>query len=294
MTIRLLRTLVAVAETKTFSAAAARVHVTHAAVSQQMQALEADLGIELFDRSRRTPELTRLGHEIVQKARILIRDYDDLVPSVLGQGGLSGEIAFGALPTSLTGLTPRSMARFKARWPDIGLHIRPGLTFPLISEVERGALDAAIVTRPHAMPKGLAWRELAEEPLHLIVSQDTEGDDALRLLTTRPFIRFTRAAVVGTLIDNWLTGAGLQVQEAMELGSLEAIASMVHADLGVSIVPRRVVEAWEQAPVRALSLGPSAPSRAIGLIAREDTPRPRVVDELETAFREVIAAEGRK
>ena len=99
--------------------------------------------------------------------------------------------------------------------------------------------------------------------------------------------------MVGTLIDNWLTGAGLRVREAMELDSLEAISSMVHADLGVSIVPRRVVEAWEQAPVRHLSLGPTAPTRSIGLIAREDTPRPRVVDELEVAFRAVIATEGR-
>ncbi|PWJ21799.1 LysR family transcriptional regulator [Jannaschia seohaensis] len=293
MTIRLLRTLVAVADTRTFSAAAKRVHVTHAAVSQQMQALEADLGLELFDRSRRTPELTRLGHAVVERARLLIRDYDALVPSVLGTDGLGGEIAFGALPTTLTGLTPRSMAALKARWPDVALHIRPGLTFPLVGDIERGALDAAIVTWPHAMPAGLEWRALAEEPLHLIVSRQTQGDDPFELLSTRPFIRFTRAAAVGILIDNWITEAGLRVRETMELGSLEAITSMVHADLGVSIVPRRVVEAWEQAPVRQLSLGPNAPTRSIGLVARADAPRPRVTDELEAAFRSVIDAEGR-
>ncbi|MEP4637384.1 MAG: LysR family transcriptional regulator, partial [Yoonia sp.] len=117
MTIRLLRTLVAVADTRTFSAAAVEVRVTHAAVSQQMQTLEADLGLALFNRDTRTPELTPIGQEVVRKARQLIADYDNLAPSVLGDDGLSGVVTLGALRTTLTGLTPHAMARLKDRFP---------------------------------------------------------------------------------------------------------------------------------------------------------------------------------
>ncbi|WP_299552422.1 LysR family transcriptional regulator [uncultured Tateyamaria sp.] len=170
MTIRLLRTLVAIADNKTFSAAADTVHVTHAAVSQQMRALEADLGLTLFNRSTRTPELTPVAHEVVAQARKLISDYDNLVPSVLADGGLSGVLKFGALGTTLTGLTPQAMAVFKGRFPRVGLHIRPGLTGALLVDIERGDLDAAIITKPHLMPVGIAFRPLTEEPMQLIAA----------------------------------------------------------------------------------------------------------------------------
>jgi DNA-binding transcriptional LysR family regulator len=289
MSIRLLRTLVAVAETDTFSAAAQRVNVTHAAVSQQMRALEADLGIALFDRSKRTPELTRTGQEVVERARRIISDYDALVPTVLGAEGLSGEIVLGVLPTTMTGLAPLGLARLRALWPDVSLRIRPGLTSALLSELQRGALDAALVSRPHAPPAGIALHTLAREPLELIAAPDTPGDDPLELLATRPFIRFSRDAVVGSLIENWLSARRLRVREVMELDGLEAIASMVHANLGVSIVPRRAIAPYEGAPVRALSLGPDGPWREVCLAHRADHARARVTDELLAAFQDVLA-----
>lgn len=290
MTIRLLRTLVAIADTKTFSAAADVVHVTHAAVSQQMQTLEADLGIALFNRSTRTPELTPVAHEIVRKARKLVADYDNLVPSVLGDGGLSGVVSLGVLRTTLTGLTPKAMAVLKAKYPNIGLRLRPGLTGTLLTEIERGNLDAAIITKPHLMPPGIQFRELVQEPMQLIAAQEEPGDDPFELLTTRPFIRFDRSAVLGTLIDNWILSKKLQVSETMELDSPEAIASMVHANLGVSIVPDLAVKPTDSIHVRQLPLGDDAPRRHLGLAYHKDQLKAQLIEELFTALSRVIKA----
>ncbi|WP_147112228.1 LysR family transcriptional regulator [Tateyamaria sp. syn59] len=289
MTIRLLRTLVAVAEHKTFTAAADAVHVSHAAVSQQMQSLEADLGLVLFNRTTRTPELTPVAHEVVARARQLLADYDNLVPSVLADGGLSGVLKLGALGTTLTGLTPQAVAIFKGRFPAVGLHIRPGLTGVSLAEIERGNLDAALITKPHLMPTGIVFRPLAEEPMHLIAALEEPENDPLTLLRSRPYIRFNRNAVLGTLIDNWIQSRRIRVSETMELDSPEAIASMVHANLGVSIVPDLTVKPLESAPVKRLALGPDGPTRVLGLAYPEDQIKTRAVDELFRSFVTVIA-----
>lgn len=288
MTIRLLRTLVAIADAKTFSAAAEAVHVTHAAVSQQMQTLEADLGVALFNRTTRTPELTPIAQQIVAKARRIIADYDNLVPSVLADGGLSGVIKLGALGTTLTGLTPQAMAILKAKYPQIGLHIRPGLTGALLADIERGNLDAAIITKPHLMPAGVRFRELTQETMHLIAAIEEPGNDASQLLRHRPYIRFNRNAVLGALIDNWIMSKRLRVNETMELDSPEAITSMVHANLGVSIMPDLAVKPNASVPIKRISLGPDAPKRTLGLAYAEDQIKTQAIDELFAALHSVI------
>lgn len=284
MTIRHFRTLVAIADARTFSAAADIVHVTHAAVSQQMRTLEADLGVALFDRSRRTPVLTPIGHQVVARARVLLNDYDTLLPSVLEDGGLSGNITLGAMPTTLTGLVPQSMAVLKASVPQIGLHIRPGLTRSLLAEVERGGLDVAIVTKPQLLPLGIVFRKLVEEPMQLISSREEEETDPIALLKSRPFIRFNRQAVVGALIENWILSKRLRVAEAMELDSLEAITSMVHENLGVSIVPRLAVTPKVGPEVKRLSLGADAPVRVLGIACRDDQIKTRAIEEIFDAL----------
>lgn len=288
MTIRLLRTLLAVADNKTFSDAADAVNVTHAAVSQQMQTLEADLGLTLFNRSTRTPELTPVALEVVAKARTLIADYDNLVPSVLADGGLSGVLKLGTLGTTLTGLTPQALAIFKDRFPSVGLHIRPGLTGALLADIERGHLDAAIVTQPHLMPVGIAFRPLTEEPMQLIAAMEEAEDDPMRLLETKPYIRFNRNAVLGGLIDNWIMSKRIRVTETMELDTPEAIACMVHANLGVSIVPEPAVKPLDQVPVKRLGLGKDAPRRVLGLAYAENQIKTRALDGVFDAFDGVI------
>ncbi|MFP7572103.1 LysR family transcriptional regulator [Marivita sp. S2033] len=289
MSIRLLKTLVAVADHKTFSAAADAVFITHAAVSQQMRTLEAQLDLALFDRNHRTPELTPLGVAVVARARKLVRDYDNLVPSVLGEEGFSGEVILGAIPTTLTGLAPLSLSILRAKYADLRIRIHPALTGPLLTGIDRGNLDVAIVTKPVIMPPGMTFLDIAQEPLHLITGQDVTETDPAKILETLPFIRFNRDAVVGTLIETWLQENDIRVSETMELENLEAISSMVHAHLGVSIVPRSCVVNHYALPLKHLSLQSDPPTRILGLAYRQKHPKLRVIEEIYSALLSAVA-----
>lgn len=290
MSIRMLRTLVAIADHGTFTAAADAVFITHAAVSQQMRALEYQWDVAIFDRSTRTPEFTPLGRAILAKARDVVRAYDDIVPSVIGDDGLKGEFRLGAVPTSLSGLMPFGAALLKARYPQLHVGLFPGLSVHLMHQVERNNLNAAIISKPHVLPPALEWHPLASECLMLITSPEVTEDNTLSILRSSPFIRFTRDAVVGAIIEQWLNENDIMVADSMELDALESISSMVMANLGVSLIPRPCVAPMQSPPLRWLLLpGETPPVRHLGLIRRKDCTKMRVIEEIIGVLGQVVA-----
>jgi DNA-binding transcriptional LysR family regulator len=293
VSIRTLKTLIAVADHGSFSAAAKEVFITHAAVSQQIRALEQEWKIALFDRSHRTPELTPAGRALVSKAREVVAAYDNIIPAVLGNQGIEGVLTLGAVPTSLTGLVPLAVSKLKKDYPGLHVAVVPGLTTTLVQQVERGSLDLAIVSKPQFIPRNLVWHHLVEEPFELLASLKAEGRDPIQLLKNSPFIRFSRQAVVGGQIETWLQENEIVVKESMELESLEAISSMVYCNLGVSIAPRTSVTASNALPLKHLSLGDGKSfSRLLGCISRADSVRIRAIDEMKAKLGAAIR-EGR-
>jgi len=289
MTIRMLRTLIAIEENETFSAAADAVFVTHAAVSQQMKALELEWGVKIFDRSHRSAEFTPVGRALVAKARKVVADYDNIVPSVLENGGLSGELMLGAVPTTLTGLVPLTVSSLKKSYPKLHVRVQPGLSHDLILLLERGRIDAAIISHPSHIPVGHLWSDIAKEELHLLASENTASDDPIQLLRDNPFIRFSRNAVVGSMIEAWLQEQKITVSDTMELESIEAISSMVLCNMGVAIAPRRCVQIMYPLPLKRMSLGPTAPHRVLGLIYRQDSPKIRAIKEVTAHLRQAVS-----
>ena len=291
MSIKRLKTLIAVAEEGTFAAAAEVVHLSQAAVSVQMKSMEEDFNLELFDRAKRPPELTLAGKALVPKARELVCSYDNLIPSITGEKLFAGELVMGAVPTCLSGLIPKALVRLRKTFPELRIKIVPGLSGDLLLQLERGFLDVAVCTEPVKRQNHLIWHHLANEPLFVLAPPQAVGDDPINLLQTSPFIRFNRQAWVGWQINEWITRKNIRVKDAMELDSLEAISTMVYNNLGVSIVPLRCVPGPSQLPLRRLSLGDSIKPRSLGLLSMHNSPKESLIQATYKTFSRLIEGE---
>ncbi len=280
MSITLLKTLVAISEQGSFRAAADRVCVSPAAVGQQMRQLEDLLGKDLFDRSRQLPQLNPVGKAMIPKARDIIHAYDTLMKRGGADEEMNGELTLGALPSMIRRLIPSSVKMLVAANP--GLHIRviPGEAHDLQEQVERGALDAAVVSKSSEIDPSLNWQSFAEEELVLIASPETTEKDPYKLLGSQPFIRHARWTTVGQLADEWLARHKINIHASMEMESLDNLTSMVAHGLGVSVVPNICMPDPIFENLVKLPLGEGNISRNVGVLSRADSPKTRLVDGL--------------
>lgn len=287
MNIRYLKTLIAVAEKGSFAAAADAVFLTQSAVSQQMKTLERDLGVALFDRTHRPPLLNSRARSLIQRARELVYLYEQLNNEADDNLKLTGLLEIGAVPTALTGLVPRALVRLRVSQPTLQVRVSSGLSAELMARLDRGDLDAVIISEPKPIPSTLRWNEIAKEPLVVIAPGDSEGSDFRSVLVERPFLRFSRNAWVGHTIQRILDDFGVRVTEGMELDSLDVIRQMVRHGLGVSVVPAPAFSQMESEGIRVMLLGDQPQHRVIGILERREHSKMGLTAELS---RELLAA----
>ena len=291
MSIQLLKTLVAISEHGSFSNAAEHLFISHAAVGQQMKRLEESFDMTLFDRSQKSPRLNQLGHALIPKAKKVIHDYETIFDDLVGDAQFIGELTIGAVPSTIRELIPRSIKRLMTNYPDVFIHVVPGLAENLFDQVSRGAVDAAIVSKPKVLEKTLNWHPITEEELVLLTAPEVTGDDPKQILSEQPYIRQNRLAAAGILAEQWLSQNKVEVREIMVMDSIETLTSMVAHNLGVAIVPNLCVPDPIFAKMRKVSLGSSSIPRVLGLLTRKDCSKIRLVDRLQEEIERVLESQ---
>ena len=154
MTITQLQYVMAVAEHRNFTLAAEKCFVTQPTLSMQIQKVEEELGIQIFDRSKKPIQLTEIGQKIVSQAKNIVNEADRIRDIVDQQKGfIGGEFRLGIIPTVMPTLLPMFLTNFIRKYPKVQLVIEELNTQEIITRLKNGHLDAAIAATPLADEK---------------------------------------------------------------------------------------------------------------------------------------------
>ncbi|MGV9344973.1 LysR family transcriptional regulator [Streptomyces spiralis] len=284
-----LQYFVAVAETRHFTRAADLVHVAQPSLSQQIKALERELGADLFLRARGNITLTDAGEALLPLARRILADADTARHEVQELVQLrSGRVRLGATPSLCTGLLPDVLRAFHDRYPGIRLLVEEGGSHDLVRELARGALDLALVVLPLPSPSpALTTVELLREDLVVVSSPEAPAPGGSERRTVRisdlegeRLVMFRHGYDLRELTVAACRAEGFEPEFAVEGGEMDAVLGFVRAGLGVAVVPHMVAARSGQG-LRVTPLARPGLYRTIALAHRSDVAPPRAARELQ-------------
>lgn len=243
MDLRRLEAFVTVARERSFTRASLRLHLSQSAVSQQVVALEREVGARLLDRTRRRVDLTPAGVAFFEHAERILAEAELAQRSVAAAGGaVAGELAIAASLTTAAYVLPPAVAALVAAHPDVRVAMRVENTEDVVHGLLRGDADVGFVEGDvHA--DGVRLERFSEDELVVIVaaSHRLAASDEIRLtdLAAEPFVQRESGSGTRQVAETALANAGFDpatLRVVAELSGIDAIKSAVEAGLGLAIV----------------------------------------------------------
>jgi LysR family transcriptional regulator, hydrogen peroxide-inducible genes activator len=278
ITLRQLRYLEALAETRHFGNAAEVCAVSQPALSMQIKELEDQLRVSLVERRKSGIELTEQGEEIVRRGRTILASVRDMLDYAEHRTRvLSGSLRLGAIPSIAPYLLPSALPELQRRFPKLNFHLRETITETLVRELVSGNLDLILIALPIDHPE--------VETLHLF-------DDKFILAAPATKANRSKTAVADVLSheklllleeghclrDQALSFCRMMTPEAREsfgASSLATIVQMVAHGYGVTLLPEMAVasEVHHRNDICLLRFAAPEPKREVGLVWRKTSPR---------------------
>ncbi|GAC1321326.1 MAG: LysR substrate-binding domain-containing protein [Chloroflexota bacterium] len=278
MDLRQLEYVIAIAETRSFTRAAARCAVAQPALSQQVRRLERELGVQLFTRTTRSVTLTDAGHVLLRNARRVVETVASARAEIDAITGLvRGRLTLGAIQYVPRLDLPAMLAAFHALHPGVDVVLRSADNAQMLAAVRGGDLDLAFVSfRPSDPPGDLNRLDLLTEPLLVVVANDHHLANRsvlhLRCLSTEPFIELGPGSGLRSQSDHAFTVAGLTRHVALEVAGLDDALSLAALGMGVVLLPQTLLEARADRRVRAIPLEAPSVERSVALVWHDTEP----------------------
>ena len=301
ITLRQLRYLAAVAETRHFGRAAQSCHVTQPALSMQIQELEQMLGMQLIERRRNAAELTADGQEVVRRGAAILASVADLEDyAKRAQPALCGTLRLGIIPSIAPYLLPQLLPELQAAYPDLLLQLRETQTRLLTEELLRGDLDLVMAALPLDHPD---IRSLAVFEDRFLMARQARraASGAARAAKRRKRIAPSDLASERLLLleeghclrDQALSfcgSIGADPHAAFGASSLSTVMHLVANGYGVTLLPEMAARTEAVDPrIELVSFARPEPTRMVGLAWRRSSARRKDAVALAALVRDVRA-----
>jgi DNA-binding transcriptional LysR family regulator len=275
MELRHLRYFLALAEELSFTRAAERVGIAQPPFSQQIQALEHEIGVRLVDRTPRRVALTEAGAILVERVRFILSRIDEAVAVTQQVGrGLSGHVCIGFTESGcFHPAVTRTLLEFRQNYPGLHVTLEEKSSTNLVAMIREGTVDAAFIRPPFEGDEVVAYMPLLQEEMvvavpkgHRLASR-TAGE--LRDLSEETFVFYHRRLRPG-LTDAVIAAceqSGFHPRLGQVAPQLTATLNLVAAGLGISIVPESLRHLRTN-DIAYLQLTGDAPRAALGLASR--------------------------
>ncbi|MEG7388424.1 LysR family transcriptional regulator, partial [Pseudomonas aeruginosa] len=296
-----LRYFIAVAEELHFGRAAERLGISQPPLSQQIQALEEEIGARLFERTNRRVELTDAGRLFLDESRQVLAQVDKAV--LLARRahlGELGELKIGFTSSApFTSTIPSSIHAFRKAYPDVHLDLQEMSSRQVLKALLEESLQVGVI-RPLALPDAVHWVELFREPLVAVLRADhplaagSEDGLAIAALAEEPFVFFPRSYGTG-LYDQVIAltrQAGFSPRIAQEASEAMTIIGLVSAGLGVSILPASFRRTRVDGVVYRTLSDPEA-TTAVWLVRRQNEGSPLALSFIDLVTREAASLRRR-
>lgn len=276
--LRQLQYLVAISETGTMSEAAKRTHVSQPSLSIQIKDLEEQLQASLVERGRKGAILTPLGMEVVTRARIILRQVEDLKTiSREASGTLAGRVRLGVLPTVGPYLLPQATQKLHLDYPELRLTVREERTLDLEEHLSDGRFDV-IISTPEDHP-GTYSHPIVKENIYICVAPDdplakAQGPIDIKALKNREFLTLGYGHKFAIVVKNLAAIAGATTSGTYEGTSLDAIRQMASMGENIAVLPSlyAISEAKRDPQLIVRRINHPLAQRQISLIWRETSP----------------------
>lgn len=238
---RQLRAVLAVAENRSFIAAAASLKISQPALTRTIKQVESELGVSLFSRTTRQVEVTPSGREFVAVAERMLNDLRISVASLRShESKPTGQIIVSSVRSLAGAVLPDLLATFGRRYPGIQLHLREGIQADVVDDVRSGVADFAIGYIDDAEP-AFDVEGIANERFHIVMPKSHAlarrnriPVEALREVTMVSFPRESRSR---RIVDGAAARRGFALRYAMTTNRLPTLLSLVRNGVGLTVVP---------------------------------------------------------